>query len=117
MLSSMAHYVPATSDTWMQTVICSSLNKIKDLIICSGYNVYPRVIEDALIGLAMDAASNRVSDIVGREAIRLAALEMTRKSVDRLIAQAKTPASSLAPSRWLRCNSLFRTRRSARCVG
>jgi probable HAF family extracellular repeat protein len=54
--------------------------------------------KDALIGLAMDAASNRVSDIVGREAIRLAALEMTRKSVDRLIAQAKTPASSLAPS-------------------
>jgi uncharacterized membrane protein len=51
--------------------------------------------QDALIGLAMDAAASRVSDKSARDAIRLAALGMTRQSVDRLIAQAKSPASLL----------------------
>ena len=34
--------------TWTPTATCIVTDRIKDLIICSGYNVYPRVIEDAL---------------------------------------------------------------------
>ena len=47
---------------------------------------------DALLGLAFDAAARGVSDEAGREAIRTAALEMTRRSVDGMIAQAKPSA-------------------------
>jgi hypothetical protein len=49
--------------------------------------------QEAALGLFIDALMNRVEDRVGRDAIRVAALEMARRSVDRLIAQAKTPAS------------------------
>jgi hypothetical protein len=49
-------------------------------------------LRNALLGLGLEAAARRVSDNTGREAIRTAALEMTRRSVDRMIARAKAPA-------------------------
>jgi hypothetical protein len=52
---------------------------------------------EAALGLAINAVASRVSDAVGRDALRGAALEMTRRSVDRLIAQAKTPAPRAMP--------------------
>jgi hypothetical protein len=54
----------------------------------------PLAYQDALMGLAMDAAAGRLSDKAAQVAIRTAALEMTRRSVDSLIAQAKAPAPS-----------------------
>jgi uncharacterized membrane protein len=52
---------------------------------------------EAALGLAINAVASRVSDAVGRDALRGAALEMTRRSVDRLIAQAKAPAPRPMP--------------------
>ncbi len=73
--------------------------------------------KDALMGLAMDAAAGRVSDKFGREAIRTAALELTRRSVDSLIAQAKSPASVSIRKRQGDLRGRIRRKRFARSSG
>jgi len=48
---------------------------------------------DALLGLAIDAAASSLGDSLGQEIVRAAALEITRRAVDRLIRQAQRPAA------------------------
>jgi hypothetical protein len=47
---------------------------------------------DVARAVAINALASRLGDTAGREAISVAALETMRRSVDRLIAQARTPA-------------------------
>ncbi len=46
--SSATSCARATSRSWTNTAYFSIVDRIKDLIICSGYNVYPRRIEEAI---------------------------------------------------------------------
>ena len=73
--------------------------RIPDWVGPLGLAILSPAASDAVLGIAMDAVARRLGDRVGAEAIRTAALQMTARAVNRLMAQTLLPAprSATAP--------------------
>ncbi len=68
--------------------------RIPDWVGPLGPTILQPAAQDAVIGLAVDAVARQLSDRIGRAAIQSAALEMTARAVDRLMAAATISPTS-----------------------
>ena len=70
--------------------------RIPDWVGPLGPSILSPAAQDAVVGLAVDAVARRLGDQVGAEAIRSAALQMTARAVNCLMAPTLSPASRSA---------------------
>ena len=73
--------------------------RVPDWVGPWGPTILSPAAQDAVLGIAMDAVAQRLGDRVGAEAIRSAALQMTARAVNRLMAPTiSAPPRSTRPA-------------------